>query len=312
MQHITSLEEAQLGRPSVVTIGAFDGVHRGHQTLVRQLLAHAQRSGLTSVVLTFYPHPEMVLRGSRPGFYLTLPDTKAHLLGEMGIEWVVTHPFDDTVRHMRAADFVSSLLNYLSMKSLWVGADFAMGYQREGNVEFLQGQAKLRGFDLRVVDLMDADGERISSSRVREVLAVGNVEEVARLLGRPHRVEGVVVRGAGRGRTIGIPTANLSIPEELAIPARGVYAGWVEFSGRRESAVINVGLRPTFDGSGALTVEAHLLGYVGDLYDQSMQLSFTHRLRDEQKFDGIEALVTQIRRDIDRAAELLKVGQRQS
>ncbi len=307
MRHITSLEEAQLSRPSVVTIGAFDGVHRGHQYLIRQLLAYARAEQLIPVVLTFHPHPEMVLHGFRPGYYLTLPDVKARLLAELGVELVVSHPFNDQVRHMRASDFVGSLLEHLRMSSLWVGADFAMGYQREGNVAFLRNQSKLRQFNLRVVDLMDAGGERISSSRIREALAAGDVTEAGRLLGRPFTVEGEVVRGIGRGRTIGIPTANLEISHEQAIPARGVYAGRAEFERQPQPAVVNIGLRPTFDGTGALTVEAHLLDFSGDLYGRSMRLSFTDRLRDEQKFDGIEALVGQIHRDIEHARVLLGV-----
>lgn len=305
MRHITSLLDARLDRPSVVTIGAFDGVHRGHQHLVRELVEYAQQRDLAPVVLTFFPHPEMVLRGSRPGFYLTMPEAKARLLSELGVDLVVTHPFDEEVRRIRAADFVTNLLESLKMASLWVGADFAMGYQREGNVDFLRQQSEARGFELRVVDLMNAGGERVSSSRIREALAVSEVGEAARLLGRPHMVHGEVVRGEGRGRTIGIPTANLDIPRELAVPARGVYAGWVEFDDSRKAAVVNIGLRPTFDGSGAQTVEAHLLDFSGDLYGKTVRLYFTDWLRAEQKFSSIDALVAQIHLDIERARTLL-------
>lgn len=306
MRHITSLAEAHPARASVVTIGAFDGVHRGHQYLIGELVEFAQSHDLAPVVLTFYPHPEMVLRGFQPGFYLTLPDTKANLLGQLGVELVVTHPFNDEVRHIRAADFVQNLLTHLQMRALWIGSDFAMGYQREGNVDFLSQQGKQRGFEVRVIDLMNAGGERVSSSRIREALSAGDVIEAARLLGRPHVVVGEVIRGEGRGRTIGVPTANLAIPPELAIPARGVYAGWAELDGQRHAAVVNIGMRPTFDGSGALTVEAHLLDFGDNLYGKTVQLAFTDRLRDEQKFPGIEALVAQIHRDIELARSQLK------
>src|SRR5574341_294491 len=305
MRHITSLQEAQPERPSVVTIGAFDGVHRGHQFLVRELVEYANEHSLTPTLLTFHPHPEMVLRGYQPGFYLTLPERKAQLLGDLGVELVVTHPFDEQVRHVRAADFVTNLLKSLNMCALWVGEDFAMGYQREGNVVFLQAQGEARGFQVRIVDLMNAGGERVSSSRIRQLLRGGNVREAACLLGRPHSVAGEVVRGDQRGHAIGIPTANLAVPPDLAIPARGVYAGGADADGSREAAVVNIGVRPTFDGTGALTIEAPLLDYTGDLYGKTMEVSFIDRLRDEKKFDGIDALVAQIRKDIGRARDLL-------
>ncbi len=305
MRHIRKLEEAGLIGPSVVTIGAFDGVHRGHQSLIGQLLAHAAESRRVPVVLTFHPHPEMVLRGQRPGFYLTMPERRAALLGALGVELVVTHPFDESVRQIRAAEFVDRLIANLQMSALWVGSDFAMGYRREGDVPFLQRQADARGFGLRVVDLMDAGGERVSSTRIRDALAAGEVQEASRLLGRLYSVPGRVVRGVGRGSTIGIPTANLDIAPEQAIPLRGVYAGWVEIKTGMAPAVVNIGLRPTFDGSGSLTVEAHLLDFTGDLYAQEVELHFAARLRDEQRFDGIAALVAQIQADIGRARQLL-------
>jgi riboflavin kinase/FMN adenylyltransferase len=306
MRHIHSLDQAGLSQPSVVTIGVFDGVHRGHQYLLGQLVDQARGRGQAPVVLTFFPYPELVLRGYRSHFYLTLPDTKAELLGAQGIELVITHPFDDTIRHIRAAAFVESLMTHLKMQSLWVGADFAMGYQREGNVDFLRREAESKGFELRVVDLMDAGGERISSTSVRNALQAGDAAEAARLLGRPFRVPGKVVAGASRGRTIGFPTANLDIPEDQAIPERGVYACWAHVDGQRIAAVTNIGLRPTFDGASALTIEAHLLDFGGDLYGHSLDLDFVAHLRNEQKFSGPQALIEQIERDIERAREILR------
>ena len=305
MQHIHSLEEAKLDRPSVVTIGVFDGVHLGHRYLLARLMDHARATGQSPVVLTFFPHPKAVLDSVGPGFYLTLPDDKASLLGDLGVECVVTHPFDDEVRHMRAAAFVDRLMKHLNMKSLWVGEDFALGYQREGNVTFLRQQAAEKGFELRAVDLMDAGEERVSSSRVRGLLAEGLVEEAARLLARPHFIRGTVVAGEKRGRTIGFPTANIEIPVELAVPVRGVYAGWVDLGDGKLPAVTNIGMRPTFDSSSAVTVETHLLDWNGDLYSRELVLYFTHRLRDEMKFGGIEQLVAQIGRDVESARRLL-------
>ncbi len=312
MRHITSLTEAKLSLPSVITIGAYDGVHRGHQYLVSKLVTSARAAGHVPVVLTFYPHPEIVLRGSQLGFYLTLPDEKARLLANLGVELVVTHPFDDEVRQIRASEFVDRLLEHLNMRALWVGEDFAMGYQREGDVDFLRAQGREKGFQVEVVDLMDAGDERVSSSRVRVALAAGDVAEAARLLGRPHFVTGEVIAGARRGRTLGFPTANLSVPPELAMPARGVYVGWVPIGKRPQPAVINIGLRPTFDGTSAVIVEAHLIDFSGDLYGQRIEVHFVARLRDEQKFAGVEALVAQIRRDVQRGREVLAAQAREA
>jgi riboflavin kinase/FMN adenylyltransferase len=251
----------------------------------------------------------MILSGYQPGFYLTLPDAKASLLGDLGVDLVVTHPFNDDVRRIRAAEFVGNLLAHLKMAALWVGADFAMGYQREGNVAFLGQQAAARGFELRVVDLMDAGGERVSSSRVRDALNAGDVAEAGRLLGRAHRVPGQVVEGARRGHTLGFPTANLAVADEQAVPARGVYAGWAMRGDTPYPAVINIGVRPTFDGTRTLTIEAHLLDFDGDLYGHQLTLDFVERLRDEQRFDGVAALVAQINDDIARARILLGLKQ---
>jgi riboflavin kinase / FMN adenylyltransferase len=304
MRHVYSLDEANLSAPSVVAIGAFDGVHRGHQKLIREMIEYAQSTGLVPVVLTFFPHPEIVLRGPKPGFYLSLPETQAQLLGKLGVELVVSHPFNDEVRHIRAAEFVRRLLDSLKMKALWVGADFAMGYQREGNIPFLQQQAEEYDFKLRVVDLMDAGGERVSSSRIREALAAGDVEEAARLLGHPYALHGEVVEGAKRGRSIGIPTANLAPSEDQAVPAKGVYAAWTVIDGERHPSVVNIGVRPTFDGAGKLSIESHVLDFSADLYGKIIILEFIARLRDEMKFAGVDALIAQIHSDVERAREL--------
>ncbi|UCC65325.1 MAG: bifunctional riboflavin kinase/FAD synthetase, partial [Anaerolineae bacterium] len=305
MRHIHSLADANLDGPSMVTIGVFDGVHRGHQYVVAQLVTAAKAANATSVVLTFHPHPALVIRGPQPRHYLTMPDEKAALLHDFGVGLVITHPFDDEVRHIRAAAFVDQLLNHLQMAEIWVGADFAMGYQREGDVKFLKAQAKEKRFALRVVDLMDAGGEKVSSSRVRSALAEGDVAEATYCLGRPFRLRGEVVLGDRRGHTIGFPTANLALVEEHAIPARGVYAAWARVGERqRVPSVVNVGIRPTFDTTERTVVEAHLLDFDADLYGQQLTLDFIARLRGEQRFDGVAELVAQVGRDIERARRI--------
>lgn len=304
MRHIRSLAEANLDRPSMVTIGVFDGVHRGHQYVIARLLSAAQAAGAVSVVLTFYPYPELVIRGPRPHYYLTMPDEKAALLHQLGVELVITHPFNDEVRHIRAATFVDQLLTHLRMAELWVGADFVMGYRREGSVDFLKAQADEKDFALRVVDLMDAGDEKVSSSRVRRALAEGDVSEAAYCLGRPFRLRGGVVEGERRGHTIGIPTANLDIAEEHAVPAHGVYAAWAWVGDQRVPSVVNIGVRPTFDSSARTVVEAHLLDFNANLYGQDLMLDFVARLRGEQRFEGVAALLAQIDRDIEQARRI--------
>ncbi|GAB4470054.1 MAG: bifunctional riboflavin kinase/FAD synthetase [Anaerolineae bacterium] len=312
MRHITSLSDAALIRPSVVTIGSFDGVHRGHQHLIRQLLDDSRARDAVPVVLTFYPHPEMVLRGFVPGYYLTLPAEKARRLGLLGVELVVTHPFNETVRHMRAADFVDSLLTHLNMIELWVGPDFALGYRREGTVDFLRHQGEEKGFALRVVDFfVDHAGERVSSSSIRTLLAAGEMREVARLMGHPHRLIGQVVEGASRGRTIGFPTANLQVSPELAVPPIGVYAAYAVLDAERHPAVVNIGVRPTFDGTPTPIIEAHLLDFSGELYGHTLALDMIERLRDEHKFAGVEALIAQINADIERARVIFEALENQ-
>nr|MBN1229080.1 bifunctional riboflavin kinase/FAD synthetase [Anaerolineae bacterium] len=306
MRHVSSIAEARLDKRSVVTVGVFDGVHRGHQHLISGLLNHARAEGLVPVVLTFYPYPTMVLSGFNPGYYLTLPEKKAVLLRQLGVELLITHPFDTKIRQIRAVDFVDQLIQHLKLGALWVGEDFALGYNREGNVSFLREQGLKKGFDLKVVDLMDAGNERISSSRIRVALENGVVAEAARLLGRFHEVEGQVIQGQQRGRIIGFPTANIDVPVELALPSKGVYAAYVKVNGVSYQAVANIGVRPTFDGeTGGVTVEAHILDFSGNIYGEMLPICFVTRLREERKFDDIASLVRQIGTDISHARQVL-------
>jgi riboflavin kinase/FMN adenylyltransferase len=306
MQHVTSLEELALARPGVVTIGAFDGVHRGHQALIGQMVAAAHATDRAAIVLTFFPHPSVVLRGRRPSFYLSSSEEKAEYLAELGVDVTVTHPFNLAVSQIRASEFVDRLVKFARLSELWCGADFALGHNREGTVEFLQAEGEQRGFRVHIMEPVLIDGEVISSTRIRQTLRDGAVEQAARYLGRPFRVTGQVVEGAKRGRLLGIPTANLSVSEEMATPAVGVYACRASAPGWHGNAVINIGFRPTFDGGEARpTVEAHLLDFSGDLYGQTVSLDFIARLRPEIKFSGVEALLAQIQQDIVQARRLL-------
>jgi riboflavin kinase/FMN adenylyltransferase len=307
MQFASSLSELSLASPAVVTIGAFDGVHRGHQALIGGLVAHARATGRAAVVITFIPHPSVFLRGRRPSFYLTTPDEKAAILAALGVDVLVTHRFDAAFAAITAAEYVEQLVRHARMAELWCGADFALGHNREGHVAYLRAAGERLGFTVHVQAPIQRDGEIISSTRIRQCLRDGAVEQAANLLGRPFRLSGQVVEGARRGRAIGIPTANLSVAEEHAVPAVGVYACRADLpQARGLPAVTNVGYRPTFNSTEPkLTVETHLLDFTGDLYGATVSLDFIARLRPEMKFAGVEALVGQIKRDIETARTLL-------
>src|SRR5260221_981770 len=299
MRLVTSLEELSLAAPAALTIGAFDGVRRGHQALIGQMVAEAHASGRVAVVLTFFPHPSVVLRGRRPSFYLSSPEEKADYLAALGVDVMVTHPFNLAVSEIRAGEFVDRLVTLARLNELWCGADFALGHNREGTVEFLQAEGQRRGFQVRIMAPVLFDGEAISSTRIRQTLRDGAAEQASRYLGRPFRLAGQVVEGAKRGRLLGIPTANLAISEERATPALGVYACRAQAPGWQGQAVVNIGFRPTFEGGEARpTLEAHLLDFSGDLYGQTVTLDFMARLRPEIKFAGVDALLAQIQRDI--------------
>jgi riboflavin kinase/FMN adenylyltransferase len=308
MAHFRKLEDVQLDGASVVTIGVYDGVHRGHQRLLVDLVAQAHHVGQRAVVISFFPHPDVVLRGVAGRYYLTTPDERAALLEQLGVDVVITLAFDERLRQMRAADFVDQLVARLGMRQLWVGADFALGYQREGNVAYLSALGEARGYQVQPVELVtysDA-GAVISSTSIRELLLQGRVELAREWLGRSYSLSGEVVHGDKRGRLIGFPTANLAVWEEQVIPLNGVYAGWATVRGERYAAVTNIGTRPTFDGM-AIRVEPHLLDFDADIYGEMLTITFEERLRAEQKFSGIDALRAQLALDVAAARSVLGV-----
>ena len=294
---VTHLGEVDHKQPTCVAIGSFDGVHLGHQALLRRMVDRAHGEGMRAAALTFFPHPRRVLRTLPPRFYLTTLDERVRLLAAQGIDLVITHPFDDEVRHVRAADFVDQLLTTLDMKELW-GGNFALGYQREGDVPFLRHQGELKGFTVETLDEpVLFNSEIVSSRRVRAALEAGEMDEATGCLGRYFCVRGPVVKGDQRGRTIGFPTANVAVWDELLLPANGVYATYIWVRGERRLAATNVGVRPTVDGL-KLTVEAHILDFDADIYGEDVRLEFVRRVRPEMKFAGLDALKAQIAADV--------------
>lgn len=306
MRHVRSLDDMHVDN-AFVTIGAFDGVHRGHQVLLSQLVPAARAQEAMPVVVTFHPHPAVVLRGIQTPYSLTSPDERARLLEQNGIEAVVTLPFTRELAAVGARDFALALKAHLGMREMWVGYDFALGRGREGDIPFLRRAGEELGFNLRVIDPVSQGEQAVSSSQIRLLLKEGAVDQAAQMLGRTYGFEGPVVHGDGRGRTIGIPTANVQAWDGQFLPRNGVYATWASVDGLRRPAVTNVGMRPTFENTPPVPrVEALLLDFDQDLYGKSVRLEFVEFLRPEQRFANVQALLDQIDQDKNRAREVLQ------
>jgi len=306
MRVVHRLSEVRPPSRSYVTIGVFDGVHRGHQRIIAGMVKAAHRTNDVAVAITFDPHPAAVL-GHEPPLLLTTVGERIDLMAELGVDVVVVFPFTEDVVHTPAADFIEDLCRYLHLAELWVGQDFTLGYERGGDICFLRRFGPKRGFGVRVVEPVEWKGMVVHSSRVRAALKRGEVEEATGCLGRPYRLSGVVVHGRGIGQDIGVPTANISPPPNRLVPASGVYACWArtERWGRFPAAT-NIGTRPTFaENAQGLTVEAHLLEFDRDLYDRVLGLDFVARLRDERTYPTLNALVAQLRKDIAQTRTLL-------
>ncbi len=289
--------------PSVVTIGNFDGVHRGHRVLLRRAVDGATQDDLRSVAITFEPHPAAVLRpGTQPQRLQPL-DERIEGLRATGVDLVVVLPFTEQLAALPAEAFVRSVLvDGLGASRVVVGTNFRFGHRATGDVVTLVTVGEEAGFTTEAVTLLELEGVAISSTSIRAHLQEGDVVWAAAALGRPHRLTGTVVRGDGRGRTIGVPTANLEVPQDLVVPGNGVYAGHLHVGTERLPAVTNVGVRPTFAGQGARrSVEVHVLDADRDLYGAHVTVTFVERIRDEQRFDGVDQLVARIRTDIETA-----------
>jgi riboflavin kinase/FMN adenylyltransferase len=294
---------------SVVTIGSYDGVHRGHQLIIRHTVERARELGLPAVVVTFDPHPKEVLRpGTHPPL-LAPHHRRAELMAELGVDAVLVLPFTAEFSNLSPADFiVKVLIDKLRAKAVVEGPNFRFGHRAAGDVVYLAELGKTYDFDVEIVDLYVSGeaggGQPFSSTLTRRLVLEGDVEGAAEILGRPHRVEGIVVRGAQRGRELGVPTANVETLPHTAIPADGVYAGWLHAQGEVMPSAISVGTNPTFDGT-ARTVEAHVIDRVGlDLYGLHVAVDFLGFVRGQVKFDSLDALIERMMEDIKISRDL--------
>jgi riboflavin kinase / FMN adenylyltransferase len=289
-----------------LAIGSFDGVHRGHQELISQMVAAAHAAGDPAVAITFFPHPIVVLRGLQGPIYLSDPQERADLLGRLGLDAVITLTFDKALANLTALDFMTLLKEKLAFHQLWIGQNFVLGHGREGDVNRLRQLGEQLNYSVHVVTPVTIADQLVSSSQIRTWLAEGNVEQVKEGLGRRYALSGPIVHGDGRGKGLGIPTANIDYWSERVAPSSGVYACWAEVDNQRIPAVASQGYRPTFEPVAKVSrLEAHLLDFHQDLYGRQMRLEFVARLRAELKFPSVESLMVQIYQDIDDARRLL-------
>ena len=296
-------ENAEIARPTVLTLGVFDGLHLGHQLIVRTVVEGARASGAVPTVITFDPPPRAVLHPeSAPPLLQTL-DQKVEALSLLGIEQTIVIRFTQEFARVRAAEFLRDVVrDRLQAREVYLGRGFAFGHEREGDIGLLRRVSGELGFTASEVPEVRLRGRRISSSLVRELLSAGEVNLARRMLGRPYGVEGRVVRGRERGRTLGFPTANL-LPRNRVIPRAGVYVTATLAGGAWRRSVTNVGVRPTFEAGAETSVETFVLGWEGDLYGDVVRVRFLRRLRDEMKFASVGELKRQIERDVGRAEE---------
>ena len=298
-----TLADAPHDRDTVLTIGVFDGVHLGHCHLLRRLVALAGSQYLPTVI-TFTNHPASILRPDFQVQYLTTPAHKIGLIQGQGVKLVVPLEFSRQLASVSAYDFAAALVEHLNIKGLVVGPDFALGRDRQGDATFLKEVGDQMGFCVEGVEPLVVDGVPIKSRRIRDAISRGAVSEVVSLLGRQFSISGTVVAGNRQGRELGFPTANLSLPEDILLPADGRYASWTIINEVRHPSATSIGVRPTF-GLTQRVVEAYVIDYSGDLYGQQLTVEFVRKLRDQETFADIPALVAQVSRDVADARSAL-------
>jgi riboflavin kinase/FMN adenylyltransferase len=305
MEMLQGLRSFRPDGGSVVTVGFFDGVHLGHQAVIRQAVNAAAQQALRSVALTFDRHPREVLTPDDVPQLLTTLRRKAELIDALGVELIAVMEFDEGVSRWPPERFVDEVLAAgLGIRHAVVGANFTFGHKAAGTAEVLEELGRARGFGVETVPITALDGQAVSSTSIRRALADGDLAWPRRALGRRYAVEGTVVPGAGRGRDLGFPTANLRTPARILLPGRGVYAGRAYRGGDSWTAAINVGMNPTF-GEEPLHVEAFLLDFEGDLQGSVLAVEFWERLRDEVRFESPEALAIQMKEDVTRTRALV-------
>jgi len=305
MKHYHSLEEVPT-RNAWLTIGVFDGVHLGHREIIRRLVDGARAGGSPAVLLTFDPHPASALSGQEIKC-LTTPDERAELLGALGVDVVITQPFTRELAGLTALEYMTRVRRALDLKHLLVGYDFALGRGREGSANRLAEIGRELGYEVEVVQAVSDESGVISSTEIRKLVSTGNVGEAAHLLGYGYALGGEIIHGAGRGRTINFPTANVDYPSRKVIPSNGIYACWAHLGAEKFMAATNIGFNPTFTPDRQIpSLEAYLLDFDRDIYGQKIKLEFVSRIRNELKFNSVQALIWKIQEDVEKTRERLE------
>ncbi len=304
MQHYHSLEAASF-QNSWLTIGVFDGVHRGHREIIQKLVSDAHAHHAPAVVLTFDPHPATVLTG-REIRCLTTPDERANLLASLGVDVVITQRFTPNLSTATALEYMTTLKKSLGLSHLLIGYDFALGKGREGNAARLTEIGSELNYSVEVVSALSDESGVISSTEIRKLISTGNISEASKLLGYRYQLGGEVIHGEGRGKTINFPTANVNYPKGKVMPPNGIYACWAHLGSQKFMAATNIGLNPTFTPERQIpSLEAFLLDFDRDIYGETMQLEFVARLRDEIRYTSVDALIKQIHDDVDKTRAML-------
>ena len=304
MQHYRSLEEVTLTN-SYLTVGVFDGVHRGHRKIIHKLVKDAHANNANAVVLTFEPHPASVLTGKEI-HCLTTPDERADLFGSLGVDTVITQRFTPDLSTVPAHEYMSRLKTHLGLSHLLIGYDFALGKGREGNAPRLKEIGSKLGYTVEVAPALSDESGVISSTEIRKLVSIGNMGEAAKLLGYPYRMSGEIIRGAGRGKKISFPTANVDYATQKVAPPNGIYACWAQLGNERFMAATNIGFNPTFTPERQTpSLEAYLLDFDRDIYGEVLTLEFVARLREEIRYTTVEALIDQIHDDVNQTRAIL-------
>lgn len=307
-EHINVIDFFELDplplKRSCITIGNFDGVHLGHQAIIRKMVRHAASKAQPVVVVTFFPDPSDFFNPKTEGFYLTSPNEKERLLQRLGVDRVLTFQFSDLFSRLTAQDFIAVLVEKIGMETLVIGRDFALGKDRQGTLPVIQSLGRDLGFSVEVVERIELSKQEVSSTRIRQCLAAGQVYEAAKLLGHPHFLSGQVIHGSDRGAKIGLPTANIAHWRKKQLPGVGVYATRVLLKDKKYCGMTNVGYRPTFEHQDRPNVETHLLDFDSIIYGEELELYFVKKIRDEQKFSGVDAFLEQIEHDKSTARKI--------
>lgn len=304
MKHYQTLEETNL-QNSTLTIGVFDGIHLGHRQIIKQLVQTAHQNNSAAVVLTFDPHPASILTGKEIRL-LTTPDERAQILFSLGVDTVITQRFTPDLSTVSAFDFMTRLKQFLGLKHLLIGYDFALGKGREGNAPRLTEIGKDLHYTVEIIPALSDESGVISSTEIRKLISIGSISEANKLLGYSYPLSGMVVHGAGRGKQINFPTANIDYPKHKATPSNGIYACWATLGKEKFMAATSVGFNPTFTPESQIqSVEAYLLDFDRDIYGQELKLEFVTRLRNEEKFNSVESLIEQIGKDVTQTRQIL-------